>query len=129
MNRNVNEGSRLRAVPVGKPEARGKTDDDRYRHRLGEFKFARTLTFTVFGDDERDPKAVRVVLDDGVQAPYPILTIEGFGRLDPASAVEWRTGWIDDRDPWARVIYGNTIGVIRQARSAQGPPPASSSGV
>jgi hypothetical protein len=123
---NRNEGSRLRAVPVGKPEAHGQTDDDRYRHRLGEFKFARTLTFTVFGDDQHDPKAARVVLDDGIQAPYPILTIEGFGRLDPSPVVNWRKGWINDRDPWARVIYGNTIGVIRQVRSAQRPTPGTS---
>jgi hypothetical protein len=126
MNRNVNEGSRLRAVPVGKAEASGKTDDDRYRHLLGEFRFARTLTFAVYGDDERDPKGVLVILDDGIQGPYPILTIEGFGRLDPSPEVHWRKGWIDERDPWARVIYGNTIGVIRQARSAQPPPPGPS---
>ncbi|MEU6250440.1 hypothetical protein [Glycomyces sp. NPDC047010] len=125
MSRFANEGSRLRAVPVGGPEASGKTDKDRFCHRLGEFRFARTMTFTVFGDDERDPKAARVVLDDGIQDPYPILTIEGLGRLSPSPEVEWRKGWIDARDPWARVIYGNTIGVVRQARSAQDPPPVS----
>ncbi|GAB3652646.1 hypothetical protein [Glycomyces tarimensis] len=89
---------------------------DAMPHRLGEFHFAKTLRFTVYGDDERDPIAVRVMLDDGIQSPYQILAIEGVGCYYPSPEVAWRKGWIDPGDPWARVIYGNTIGVVRQAR-------------
>lgn len=92
-------------------------EEDRTPHRLGEFRFARSLTFTVFGDDERNPKTVRVMLDDGSQSPYRILTIEGVGRFCPPPVPTWLEGWIDDGDPWARIIYGNTVGVVRQARS------------
>lgn len=106
------------SIPGVLPKASGRTDDD-FRHRLGEFRFARSLTFAVYGDDGRDPKAVRVILDDGIQEPYRILTIEGLGRLVPPPETDWLKGWIDARDPWARVIYGNTIGIVRQARSCE----------
>lgn len=91
-------------------------DDEAMPHRLGEFGFAEMLTFIVFGDDARDPMAVRVVLDDGVQAPYQILAIEGVDCCYPLPEAAWRERWIDPGDPWARVIYGKTIGVARQAR-------------
>jgi hypothetical protein len=99
------------------PVVHGRPDNVRFRHLLGEFRFARTLRFAVYGDDERDPRAVKVVLDDGVQEPYRILTVEGLGRLSPAPVTDWLRGWIDECDPWARVIYGNTIGIVRQARA------------
>ncbi|MCH7232814.1 hypothetical protein L0U85_18430 [Glycomyces sp. L485] len=86
-------------------------------HRLGEFNVAKSLSFIVYGDDEHDPIAVRVMLDDGIQAPYQILAVEGVGCYYPSPEVSWLKGWIDSGDPWARVIYGNTIGVVRQARA------------
>ncbi|MCD0447057.1 hypothetical protein LO763_25905 [Glycomyces sp. A-F 0318] len=86
-------------------------------HRLGEFRFAGTMAFTVYGDDPRRPNTVRVVLDDGVQAPYRILTIEGAGRFYPPPESSWLEGWIHPIDPWARIIYGNAMGVVRRARS------------
>jgi hypothetical protein len=86
---------------------------------LGGFAFAKSLTFTVFGDHPNDPVMVEVVLDDGVQEPYGILTIDGVGRVAPEPESTWLDGWIAYDDPWARIIYGNTIGVVRQARSAQ----------
>lgn len=91
-------------------------DAEAMPHRLGEFGFAETLAFIVYGDDARDPMTARVVLDDGVQAPYQILVIEGVGCCYPSPEVDWREGWIDPGDPWARVIYGKTIGVARRAR-------------
>jgi hypothetical protein len=103
--------------PGIEPACSGRADSERFVHPLGEFHFAKTLRFRVFGDNASDPKAARVVLDDGIQEAYAILTVEGLGRLDPAPITEWRKGWIDERDPWARVIYGNMIGIVRQVRS------------
>lgn len=91
--------------------------DSELGHRLGSFTFARTLTFTVLGDDPHDPGTVRVELDDGVQAPYTILTIEAVKRFAPPPVLTWKDGWIGPGDPWARIIHGNTLGIVRQARA------------
>ena len=37
-------------------------DAEAMPHRLGEFGFAETLAFIVYGDDARDPMTARVVL-------------------------------------------------------------------
>jgi hypothetical protein len=101
-------------VTESSPEA---AEADETPHRLGEFRFANTLTFVVYGDDPRDPMAVRVLLDDGCQSPYQILAIEGLGCFCPPPETTWREGWISPGDPWARIIHGNTLGVVRQART------------
>lgn len=89
----------------------------RTEFELGTFRFAKVLAFTVLGDDPHDPGTVRVVLDDGIQKPYPILTIEAVGRFEPPPVPIWRENWIAPNDPWARIIYGNTLGIVRQARA------------
>lgn len=94
------------------------TEESSIPCELGEFRLAKSLTFIVYGDDPHDPKTVRVVLDDGVQEPYGILTIEGIGGLVPPPVSKWLDGWINPGDPWARIIYGNTISVVRRVRSA-----------
>ncbi|WP_026922174.1 hypothetical protein [Glycomyces arizonensis] len=86
-------------------------------HRLGTFRFAKSLEFIVIGDDATDPTTVRVMLDDGFQEPYRILTVEGLDRFCPPPESTWLEGWIAKGDPWARIIYGSTIGVVRQARN------------
>ncbi len=86
-------------------------------HRLGTFRFAKTLEFIVLGDDAADPKTVRVLVDDGFQTPYRILTVDGLDRFRPPPESTWLEGWISDGDPWASIIYTSTIGVVRQARN------------
>lgn len=86
-------------------------------HRLGTFRFAKTLEFIVLGDDATDPKTVRVLVDDGFQTPYRILTVDGLDRFRPPPESTWLEGWISDGDPWASIIYTSTIGVVRQARN------------
>lgn len=87
----------------------------RAEHELGRFEFAGVLTFTVFGDDPHDPRTVEVLLDDGIQAPYVILTVEAADYFAPPEPT-WLEGWIAPRDPWAKTIYGSTIGIVRRAR-------------
>ncbi|MCH7231602.1 hypothetical protein L0U85_12180 [Glycomyces sp. L485] len=101
-----------------------ESEEPQPAHRLGGFRFANSLTFTVYGDDEHDPNSVRVMLDDGSQEPYRILTVEGLGRLFPPPESKWLEGWIDAGDCWARIIYSNTISIVRKARSRQGRPGA-----
>ncbi|WP_026922889.1 hypothetical protein [Glycomyces arizonensis] len=91
--------------------------DPKIPHELGRFAFAKSLTFTVFGDDPHHPDRVTVMLDDGVQEPYEILAVESLDRFTPPPVATWRDGWIAPTDSWTRIVYGNTIGVIRQARA------------
>lgn len=86
-------------------------------HRLGTFRLAKTLESIVLGDDAAAPKTVRVLVDDGFQTPYRILTVDGLDRFRPPPESTWLEGWISDGDPWAAIIYTSTIGVVRQARN------------
>lgn len=92
-------------------------------HELGAFNFAKTLRFTVLGDHPSRPERVAVVLDDGIEDPYRILTIDftqdGTGP-DRAPHAMWRERWTSPRDPWVRLIYGNAVGIVRQARAERG---------
>lgn len=83
-------------------------------HELGRFTFANVLSFIVYGDRPDSPAEVQVVLDDSVQSRYPILVVEGLaGEEEPQPA--WRENWAAPGDPWVRIIYGNVLGIIRQA--------------
>lgn len=90
---------------------------DPFEFVLGGFHIARVLRFTVLCDHRTEPNSTVIVLDDGVQAPYTILTISGLQTALTAPETVWRAGWTTATDPWSKLICGNAISVIRQARS------------
>lgn len=58
-----------------------------------------------------------MLVDDGFQMPYRILTVDGLDRFRPPPESTWFEGWTSDGDPWASIIYTSTIGVVRQTRN------------
>ncbi|WP_026932492.1 hypothetical protein [Glycomyces tenuis] len=117
-NRREHEGPQTERRRSEQPRpGASQADTPGHEHRLGSFRFAKSLELIVIGDAAADPTSVRVMLDDGFQAPYRILTIDGLDRFRPPPEPTWLEGWITKGDPWARIIYGSTIGVVRQSRS------------